>query len=145
MTPRRLDPDSLTSKLQLMQEALAVLETVGDVTAEQLRSDAILRGAVERYLTLLVDRAVAINLHVAAASGQPVVRDYTASFTAVAEAGAVPPELADALAGSAGMRNVIIHAYVTLDLRRLAAALPLARRDYGRYVAAIAQFVAARS
>jgi uncharacterized protein YutE (UPF0331/DUF86 family) len=145
MTPRRLDPDSLTSKLQLMQEALAVLETVGDVTAEQLRSDAILRGAVERYLTLLVDQAVAINLHVAAASGQPVVRDYTASFTAVAEAGAVPAELADALAGSAGMRNVIIHAYVTLDLRRLAAALPLARRDYGRYVAAIAKYVAARS
>jgi uncharacterized protein YutE (UPF0331/DUF86 family) len=144
VTPRRLDPDGVTAKLQLMREALRVLDTVGDVTGEQLRSDAILRGAVERYLTLLVDQAVAINLHVAAATGQPVVRDYTASFPAAADAGALPRALAESLAASAGMRNVIIHAYVTVDLDRVAAALPIARRDYARFISAISDFIAAR-
>jgi uncharacterized protein YutE (UPF0331/DUF86 family) len=145
VTPRRLDPDSVTAKLQVVRGALDVLESVGDATPAQLHADAILRGAVERYLTLLVDQAVAINLHLAAASGQPVVRDYSSSFAAVAEAGAVPADLAEALAPSAGMRNVLIHAYVAVDLDRVAAALPLARRDFGRYVAAVAAFLADRS
>lgn len=145
MTPRRLDPDSVIAKLQVMRVALDVLESVGDVTPAKLRADAILRGAVERYLTLLVDQAVAINLHVVAASGRRVARDYTSSFAAAAEAGALPADLADALSGSAGMRDVIIHAYVAVDLDRVAAALPLARRDYGRYVVDVATFLAARS
>lgn len=45
MTPRQLDPDSITAKLQLMRGALDVLDSVGDVTAAQLRDDPILRGA----------------------------------------------------------------------------------------------------
>jgi uncharacterized protein YutE (UPF0331/DUF86 family) len=57
----------------------------------------------------------------------------------------VPADLAEALAPSAGMRNVLIHAYVAVDLDRVAAALPLARRDFGRYVAAVAAFLADRS
>jgi uncharacterized protein YutE (UPF0331/DUF86 family) len=144
VTPRRLDPDSVTAKLRLMRGALDVLESVGAATVEQLRSDAILRGAVERYLILLVDQAVAVNLHIAAAAGQPVARDYTASFAVAAEAGAIPVELAEELAASAGMRNVLVHAYVAVDLERIAAALPPARRDYGRFVAAVAAFVASK-
>jgi uncharacterized protein YutE (UPF0331/DUF86 family) len=89
MTPRRLDPDSVTAKLLMMREALDVLDGVGQIDAEALRADAILRGAVERYLILLVDLAVAVNLHLVAAAGRPVARDYTASFTGAAEVGAI--------------------------------------------------------
>lgn len=84
---------------------------------------------------------MAINLHVAVAADEPIVRDYTASFAAAARSGALPGPLASTPASSAGMRNVLIHGYVAVDLERVAAAVPLARRGYGEYVGALARYV----
>ena len=144
MTPRRLDIDSITAKLQLMDEALELLDSAGGPSAADLREDGMLRGAVERYLMLLVDQAVAINLHVAAALGVDPDRDYTASFAAAADVGAIPTGLAEELAGSAGMRNVLVHEYVRVDLDLVAAALPHAIEHYRAYVGAIAGFLRRR-
>lgn len=95
MTPRRLDPDRVAVKLQLMRTALDVLDEIGD----------------------------------------------TDSFVAAARAGAIPEPLPAALAPAVGLRNVLIHDYAAIDLERVAAAIPLARRDFARYVAAVATFV----
>lgn len=139
-----MDPDSVVAKLELMRGALDVLDSVGAPTAEDLRADPVLRGAVERYLMLLVDQAVAVNLHLANTLGDGAERDYTASFPAAAAVGAIPAELADELARSAGMRNVLVHEYVRVDLDLVAAAVPTAVDGYRRYVSAVAAFVAGR-
>ena len=141
MTPRRLDPDAVTAKLELMAEALDVLEGVGHPDAAALRHDPLLRGGVERFLMLLVDQAVAINLHLAGALGGEVPRDYTASFAALAAVGVIDDALAARLAGSAGMRNVLVHEYVRVDLDIVAAAIPAATAGYRAYVRAVATYV----
>lgn len=52
--------------------------------------------------------------------------------------------LAAALKPSVGLRNVVVHEYLDVDHAVVAAALPLARRDYGRYVRSVADWLAAR-
>lgn len=141
MTPRRLDPDSVTQKLELMRDALDVLEQVGPVDDERLRDDRIVRGAVERYLMLLVDQAVAVNLHLSGALGGETRRDYASSFRAAADVGVVPDELAGRLLGSVGLRNVLAHEYVQVDLGLVAAAVPRTVEEYGAYVRAVASFL----
>ena len=46
---------------------------------------------------------------------------------------------------SAGLRNVLVHAYVDLDLARLVAAVPLASEQYAEYVRQVARWVADRN
>lgn len=54
----------------------------------------------------------------------------------------ISPELAAELAPSAGLRNILTHEYVAVDLKLVAGAVPLARSGYRRYVTETARFLA---
>jgi uncharacterized protein YutE (UPF0331/DUF86 family) len=56
-----------------------------------------------------------------------------------ARSGVLPVELAERLAPSAGLRNILVHEYVEVDLAQVVRAAERARTDYREYVAAIAQ------
>lgn len=80
------------------------------MTRERLEADGVERAAAERWLTMLVESAVSINLHVAASTFGRVARDYTESFRLAAEAGLIDEELSGHLAPSAATRNALVHA-----------------------------------
>lgn len=141
MTPRRLDPDTVLRRLSEIDRLLDDLESIGTVGAEQLEEDRLLRHGVERVLAAVVDLAVAVNSHVTAAAGASLPEDYQSSFASAAAAGALPGELAAALAPSAGLRNAIVHAYLDIDLQRVAAAVPAAIHDFRAYVKAVASWL----
>lgn len=144
MTPRRYDPDLVQVRLRELRTLLTDLESLGELSAAQLRSDRIRRHAVERILIALVDLAVAVNSHVAATVLSAAPTSYADSFRGAAEAGLIAPQLAMRLAASTGMRNVLVHRYLDTDLDRVAAALPTATRDFHDYVAQAARFTPAR-
>ena len=109
-----------------------------------LEQDRLTRRAIERILTQLVDLAADINTHAATSLGGLRPIEYRQSFDAAVTAGLIEQELADALKSSVGMRNVLIHEYVATDLEMVAAAVPLARRDYAAYVRSVATWLQAR-
>ena len=49
-------------------------------------------------------------------------------------AGVISESLATALRPSIGLRNVLVHEYLEIDLRQVAAAAAEAARDYAAYV-----------
>ncbi|MCB0899718.1 MAG: DUF86 domain-containing protein [Actinobacteria bacterium] len=118
-----------------MSDLLGDLESIGGVDVALLRSDRITRHAVERILTQLVEFAVSINSHVAAS----VPGTYRESFIAAADAGFISAELAERLAPSAGLRNILTHEYVEVDLDLVAVAVQTATVDYRAYVGSVAQ------
>lgn len=144
MTPRRLDPDTVLRRLSEIDRLLDDLESIGPVDVEQLERDRLLRHGVERVLAAVVDLAVAVNSHVSAAAGASLPEDYQSSFASAAAAGAIPENLATALAPSAGLRNAIVHAYLDIDLDRVAAAVPAALVDFRTYVKNVAEWLRAR-
>lgn len=99
---------------------------------------------VERVVSQLVDLAAGINAHVAAVETGAAPPDVRRSFAAAAAAGMIEPDLAQRLAPSAGLRNVLVHAYLDLDVSRLVAAVPLAVEPYGEYVRQVAGWLAGR-
>lgn len=134
MTPPRLDVDACLEKLVLLADLLGDLERYGRPTGADLRADRDRRHAVERVLAQLVDISVGLNLTLARAAGHRPATGYRDSFHVLAEAAVLPTDLADALAPSAGMRNLLTHEYGTIDLDVVAAAVPRARQDFGAYV-----------
>ena len=145
MTPRALNPDSLHEKLAHMRELMRRLESLGPMTRERLEVEPVERAAAERWLTLLVEAAVAINLHVAASRFGRVARDYAESFRLAGEAGLIDADLAARLVPSAGTRNALVHGYLDIDLDLLAAAFERLPVEYGDYVRQVASWVADRA
>lgn len=69
--------------------------------------------AVQVVIDLALSTCVRLGL------GSPPT--YADAFRELADAGVIPDELADRLARAAGFRNLIVHGYGRLDLRRVHA------------------------
>ncbi len=142
MTPPVLDGAMLQAKLRAMRELLDDLDALPSIDLAALQADRMLRHGVERILTQLVELAVAVNGHLAVGQLGRGAATYRESFALAARAGALPADLAERLAPSVGLRNVLVHEYAAVDLRLVVAAVDRARTDYRAYVAAIADVLA---
>ncbi len=156
MTRRSVDWQAVTAKLLAMRHALEDLQLIGvdlgwweqpqasgdrtDVPSERIKALA-----VERILILVVDLAVDINNHVAAAVLREVADDYKLTFPLAAKAGMISRELADKLAPSAGTRNILVHQYLDVDPHRIVLAASLAVEQYGDYVRQVQAYVQNKS
>ena len=145
MNPRRLDWRAVESRLVRIGELLDTLHERGEIDGQRLGDDELLALAVERILTLVVDLAFSVNSHVAVAELGRAPDSYAASFPMAADAGLITSELAVALRPSAGTRNVLVHGYLEIDHAQVAAAVPLALRDYREYVRQAARWMRDRA
>lgn len=134
-----VDRDVVGARLATMHDLLGYLAGVEGVTGAELRATVERRLAVERALAQLVDQAVDINSHVAVrVLGRPP-RTQRESFELAARAGCLPPDLAERLAPSVVLRDLLVHEYGEIDLDRVAGAVGSAVGDYTAYVRAVSR------
>jgi uncharacterized protein YutE (UPF0331/DUF86 family) len=133
MTPARLDPEVVMVRLERITALLSDLETVGEPTAERFEREPIPRFAAERILIALVDLAVGANSHVLAATADVPPGDYRSSFTDLADHDVLDQALAERLAACAGLRNVLVHLYLDIDVAIVARAAQTAPADFAAY------------
>ncbi len=145
MTPRRLDWQAVRPKLRQIERFVAVLESYGPITAGDLDADIRTALAIERALTLLVELAFAVNGHVAAARLGRSPDSYAESFALAAEVGVIDGELAARLRPAAGMRNVLVHAYLEVDHDIVAGSIPGAIVDFTDYARQVAAWFSSTS
>jgi|SRR5680860_371818 len=101
----------------------------------------MLRHAVERILVQIVDLSVSINSHVAATHLGKAPPDYRSSFDLATDAGMIGAGLARSLRDSVGLRNVLTHEYVAVDLARVAEPAALANAHYAEYLKQVARWL----
>ncbi|MGB3954143.1 MAG: DUF86 domain-containing protein [Brooklawnia sp.] len=131
-----VDTDIVVRRLTAMRRLLDHLDSLQVASAEDLL-DLGVRLQVERVLTQLVNLAAEINAHVASASGLPP-EDYRQGFDRMREEGFITAELADELKPSVGLRNILTHEYVEINLGQVAASVPRALDGYAQYVRQVA-------
>jgi uncharacterized protein YutE (UPF0331/DUF86 family) len=71
--------------------------------------------------------------------------DVHSSSADAADVGLIDHDLARRVAPSTGLRNVLVHAYIKLDVARLADAAPLAVEHHGEHVRQVGRWVADRN
>ena len=71
--------------------------------------------AVERILELMVITATDLLFHLFAERGEAEPSSYSAAFRRAGETGILDAALAERLAKLAGMRNLLVHGYETVD------------------------------
>lgn len=85
--------------------------------------------AVQVVIDLAVSTCVRLGL------GSPPT--YADAFRQLADAGVVPDDLAGRLARAAGFRNLVVHGYGRLDLRRVHATASTGPADLRAFLAAL--------
>lgn len=78
---------------------------------------------------------LAVSASVRLGLGSPPT--YADAFRALASAGVLDRDLAERLARAAGFRNLIVHAYADLDLRRVHAIAATGPEDLQAFLAAL--------
>lgn len=138
MTPGAPDREMLQQRLRLVSQMLDDLAPYVGRSGDELTQDRTSRYVVERLVTAVVELAVSVNSHVAAAALKEAPGTYRDSFFAAARAGWMEEDLAAALAPAAGLRNILVHAYGDIDVQLLAAALPAFVDGFERWVQQVA-------
>lgn len=136
-----LNVESVQRRLVAIDERLDELKQLGDVTVDRLSQDWLVRAAAERVLTQLIELAAQINSHVVTASGNTPPTAYRASFAAAADVGVLSDDLAAKIEPSAGLRNILVHQYLDVDLEIVAASVAQAIADYSAYRREVARWL----
>lgn len=136
-----VDPEVVARRLLSLNETLIHLgrPEAGDV--DRLRSDAMLRAAVERWLQLCIEACIDIAYHVVADRGWTPPDTARGAFLSLAAHDIISNDLADRLGRSAGMRNVLVHDYVDVDLDRLARTVREDLDDLRAFGAVVAELL----
>jgi uncharacterized protein YutE (UPF0331/DUF86 family) len=135
------DIELVLRKLATLQDHLQRARRRRPETIEALTADQDLQDALLMSLLVAIQEALDIAFHVAADEAWGVPGSYAESFEILARNGVLNGELAQGMAGAAGLRNRIAHGYATLDLPRLWVELPHGLEVLERYAQALAIFL----
>lgn len=115
MSPGEFDASVVRRHLLAIDEAVQTLTRHQGRSVDLLRSDHEERWVVERGLQLCTQNVLDVATHLAASAGRDVP-DYASAIDHLGELGIVPREFAARFRSVAGFRNVIVHAYLDVDL-----------------------------
>lgn len=122
--------DVVVRKLASLERYLGDLRSHGGKSAEEVRGDPY---EVERLLELLVQVAADIVTHELAEKGK-TPDSYRDAFLQAGDVGLIPNRLARELSDAAGLRNVLVHVYDTIDYEIVAASIDRALEDFGSFL-----------
>jgi uncharacterized protein YutE (UPF0331/DUF86 family) len=136
-----IDQDIVTRKLLLIMRDLDALRAIAGGDRAAYLANRIEQAASERYVERLIGRMIDINYHLLTESGQAPPSDYFGAFTRLADIGVLDREFASRIAGSAGLRNRIVHEYDEIDPAKVFDALQSAVTDVPHYVERVTAFL----
>lgn len=115
--------ESIEDRLLKLDEALRVLEEYKGISWDAYQSDIKTQWVIERGFIIIAEMVFDIGAHILSSVYKEYCDEYEEIIRGLANNKVVSKRLADGLTGFGGFRNVLIHEYVTLDSRKVHAAL----------------------
>jgi len=125
-----IDRELIEEHLQKMEEALARLAMYQDLSPEVLNSDLGLQWILEKGLQVLIQNLLDIGAHVLAGGFKNDWDDYSQIIRKLAVHGVIPSAFADKIKGMAGLRNILVHDYLRVDLEKLIEFVQFRLEDF---------------
>jgi len=90
--------------------------------------------STERLFQLIVDTAIDINTHIISNSNLQVPDDYQSTFITLADNKFLPMDFALKIAPSVGLRNIVVHKYGKVDIKKMIDDIKEGIGDYLVYI-----------
>jgi uncharacterized protein YutE (UPF0331/DUF86 family) len=117
------DPEIIRSKLLDISEAVSRLRSWLPLTVDRLEQDVMLRWAVEHGLHIAAEALFDAGNHLLSGEFQETADEYREIAPRLVARGVLSRGTAQRLESLAGFRNVLVHDYATVDVRRVHAGL----------------------
>ncbi len=135
------DPEIIRSKLLDIGEAVSRLRSWLPLTVDRLEHDVMLRWAIEHGLHIAAEALFDAGNHLLAGEFQETADEYREIAPRLVARGVLSSNTARRLESLAGFRNVLVHDYATVDVRRVHAGLGRLD-DFEAFVADVAGWLA---
>jgi len=110
-----VDADVLRRRIDALLEYLQRLERFRSVARANFVHEPDVHHLAERYLHLAIEAALDIANHIIADQGYEAPETYRDAFAILQSHAVLAADLATRLQSWAGFRNILVHAYLTID------------------------------
>lgn len=132
----------ILKKIEQIKGLLAAVQALLDRPFDAFVKDETVVRAAERNFELIVELASDINTHLLIEKTGKTPDSYKQSFSDLGAAGIVEARLAESLAESAKIRNVLVHEYdFDEDYKKFYEAVKRLIPVYGEYLAAVYHYI----
>jgi uncharacterized protein YutE (UPF0331/DUF86 family) len=120
--------------IQNMEEALTELGKYGNISFEEFQRDLSLRWIVEKGLEILIQNLLDIGAHLLASQIKNDWEDYGEVILKLGKHRVIPQAFSDKIKGMAGLRNILIHQDLKIDLDKLFDYLKYRLEDFVLFI-----------
>ncbi len=114
-----VDVNSVLDRLEALKAYLTELDYYAQYSLHELTTDFVKYRAAQHSLQLAAQVVVDIATHIVSADFHARVQDYREASESLDREGVLSAEFAHRLAPLAGFRNLLVHAYLTVDPAQL--------------------------
>jgi len=139
MTGLNYDRAVVERRLVHLFESVEVLKELSHEPLDHFLADRRARWGLERGLQTCIQAVLDIAGHLTAAGGRTVPDEYRAGILALADLSILPRDFANRIAPMAGLRNILVHEYLEVDITILKAILDEQLIDFIEFGAYIEQ------
>ncbi|OGJ43008.1 hypothetical protein A3B60_01020 [Candidatus Peregrinibacteria bacterium RIFCSPLOWO2_01_FULL_39_12] len=107
--------DIIENKRSAIEKYLKILKTYKKYSQKIIKQNVTLKGAVERYLYLVIQSAIDLAEAVISFKNLRKPTEYRETFEILFEEHLIPNSLKEKLIKMTGFRNVVAHDYTKLD------------------------------
>lgn len=117
-----VDREAFDRRLQILDRRVARLREIAAAGRERFASDPHLQAEAERHLQIAIQAAIDAGHQLLAEAFSEAPETYRQVFELLGRRGVIAPTLAARLALAAGLRNVLVHAYLEIDPEQIWAS-----------------------
>jgi len=136
-----VDQNIVQIRLQKIRESVARLRKLAAMNEDEFCQDDDAGTLAERHLQIAIQGVIDIGHHLIADMDLGLPQDYKDVFRILAKHNIVFPHLGKKLESMAGMRNILVHDYLQVDIHRVHAALKNDLGDFDEFIAAILKLI----
>lgn len=133
--------DEIVSKLQQLSEYVKFLRSYMKYSAEDIKKDFTLKGAVERYLELSIECCIDIAEMIISFENLKRPDSYREVILTLGREGIIPEDFAERFSEAAGLRNALVHMYAEIDVDELYINLTQNLGDFDSFAKYIAVYL----
>lgn len=139
-----LDKKTILERLDEIRRRRSFLEDYAGETYEEFSGDRSHYELALRDLQICIQACLDIASHFVSARGLERPEETKEFFSILAKEGIITEALAERLTDAAAVRNILVHSYLKVDLRKIYKHLQEDLADFDRFTAAIDDYLKMR-
>ena len=136
-----VDTQILIVKLKELDRYIIALKKLKTISLDELVRDINKTCALEHGLQLSIQIVIDIGNHILADMGESNMETYVDIIDLLGEKGVISKVFAKRIRGMAGLRNILVHEYVEVDLKQLYSVLQNNLCDFKEFAEFIKKFL----